>query len=185
VDRKAWEEKGRAYTKHSANRRRSSNSIVTFSASAKRLPGDQRRDATAIWADRYRLELFTRARRRTQDIDRLLQFRLGRPQGRAGRQSGSMRGSTMRKELEGLWPRPLTIRPWAGLTDGTPRGGVFPRMFSAIRAEGHRQKGRDPRDRRFSKKKVRRTDPAGFLRITDDTTMKKLGKQTLLGTTVR
>jgi predicted Zn-dependent protease len=85
----------------------------------------------------------------------------------------------MRKELEGLVAAPIndpTVGP--ALLTGRAAAVFFHEVFGH-RAEGHRQK--DVTEGQTFSKKVNEQILPEFLSITDDTTMKKLGKQDLLG----
>jgi predicted Zn-dependent protease len=87
--------------------------------------------------------------------------------------------ATMRKELEGLVAAPIndpTVGP--ALLTGRAAAVFFHEVFGH-RAEGHRQK--DVTEGQTFSKKVGEQILPEFLTITDDTTMKKLGGQDLLG----
>src|SRR5437762_410775 len=85
----------------------------------------------------------------------------------------------MRKELEGLIKAPI-VDPTVGpaLLTGRAAAVFFHEVFGH-RAEGHRQK--DVSEGQTFSKKVGEQILPPFLSITDDTTMRKLGGQDLLG----
>src|SRR5206468_5598274 len=87
--------------------------------------------------------------------------------------------ATMRKELEGLIKAPF-VDPTVGpaLLTGRAAAVFFHEVFGH-RAEGHRQK--DVSEGQTFSKKVGEQILPPFLSITDDTTMRKLGGQDLLG----
>src|SRR6266536_1528268 len=87
--------------------------------------------------------------------------------------------ATLRKEMEGLVKAPLN-EPSVGpaLLTGRAAAVFFHEVFGH-RAEGHRQK--DISEGQTFSKKVGEQILPDFLSITDDTTMKKLGSQDLLG----
>src|SRR5260221_6439953 len=89
--------------------------------------------------------------------------------------------ATLRTEMEGLVKAPLN-EPSVGpaLLTGRAAAVFFHEVFGH-RAEGHRQK--DISEGQTFAKKVGEPILPDFLSIVDDTTMKKLGKQDLLGYT--
>src|SRR6202030_3951210 len=87
--------------------------------------------------------------------------------------------TTMRQELEGLVKAPInepSVAP--ALLTGRAAAVFFHEVFGH-RAEGHRQK--DAAEGQTFAKKVGEPILPSFLSIVDDTTMKRLGKEDLLG----
>jgi len=140
VDRKPWEERVRAYTKGFANRRRSSIPSDVRGAGAKRVPVTSEKDELQYGQISLRLELFIQASAGRNGHRPLLQFWIGRPQGRTGRQSG-VRGRSDDAQGVGRTGRRAHQRSdrWTGAADGTRRGVFFHEVFGH-RAEGHRRK---------------------------------------------
>src|SRR4029077_11030159 len=104
----------------------------------------------------------------------------GGPPPRAPEEKGVGGGkASMRKELEGLVKAPIND-PSVGpaLLTGRAAAVFFHEVFGH-RAEGHRQK--DVAEGQTFAKKVGQPILPDFLSIVDDTTMKKLGPQDLLG----
>jgi predicted Zn-dependent protease len=181
VDRKPWEEKVRAYTKSFRASTAIINSIVTFTAQAQNAyqvtsEGTQ----LQFGQNRYRLELFIQGKAPDgMDIDRYYNFDWVNPSDAPDDKAVYSAEATMRKELEGLVAAPIndpTVGP--ALLTGRAAAVFFHEVFGH-RAEGHRQK--DVTEGQTFSKKVGEQILPDFLSITDDTTMKKLGGQDLLG----
>ena len=181
VDRKPWEEKVRAYTKAFRESPAIINSIVTFSAQAQNAYQVTSEGTQLQFGQiRYRLELFIQGKAPDgMDIDRYYNFDWVDPKDVPDDKAVYAAEASMRKELEGLVAAPIndpTVGP--ALLTGRAAAVFFHEVFGH-RAEGHRQKD-VTEGQTFSKKVGERILP-DFLSITDDTTMKKLGKQDLLG----
>src|SRR5246127_5601426 len=181
VDRKPWEEKVRAYTKAFRESAAIINSIVTFSAQAQNVfqvtsEGTQLQFGQV----RYRLELFIQGKAPDgMDIDRYYNFDWVDPKEAPDDKAVYAAEATMRKELEGLIKAPI-VDPTVGpaLLTGRAAAVFFHEVFGH-RAEGHRQK--DVTEGQTFSKKVGEQILPDFLSIVDDTTMKKLGSNDLLG----
>ncbi len=174
VDRTPWEAKVRAYTKAFRESAAIINSIVTFSAQAQNVFQVTSEGTQLQFGQiRYRLELFIQGKAPDgMDIDRYYNFDWVDPKVYAAE-------ATMRKELEGLVAAPIndpTVGP--ALLTGRAAAVFFHEVFGH-RAEGHRQK--DVTEGQTFSKKVGEKILPDFLSIADDTTMKKLGGQDLLG----
>src|SRR5713101_6598549 len=181
VDRKPWEEKVRAYTKAFRESPAIINSIVTFSAQAQNAyQVTSERTQLQFGQIRYRLELFIQGKAPDgMDIDRYYNFDWVDAKDAPDDKAVYEAEATMRKELEGLVAAPIndpTVGP--ALLTGRAAAVFFHEVFGH-RAEGHRQK--DVTEGQTFSKKVGEQILPDFLSITDDTTMKKLGKQDLLG----
>jgi len=181
VDRKPWEERVRAYTKAFRESPAIINSIVTFSAQAQNAYQVTSEGTQLQFGQiRYRLELFIQGKAPDgMDIDRYYNFDWVDPKDAPDDQAVYAAEATMRKELEGLVAAPIndpTVGP--ALLTGRAAAVFFHEVFGH-RAEGHRQK--DVSEGQTFSKKVGEQILPDFLSITDDTTMKKLGKQDLLG----
>src|SRR6266850_567658 len=181
VDRKPWEERVRAYTKAFRESPAIINSIVTFSAQAQNAYQVTSEGTQLQFGQiRYRLELFIQGKAPDgMDIDRYYNFDWVDPKDVPDDKAVYAAEASMRKELEGLVAAPIndpTVGP--ALLTGRAAAVFFHEVFGH-RAEGHRQKD-VTEGQTFSKKVGERILP-DFLSITDDTTMKKLGKQDLLG----
>jgi predicted Zn-dependent protease len=181
VDRKPWEEKVRAYTKAFRESTAAINSIVTFSALAQNVYQVTSEGTQLQFGQiRYRLELFIQGKAPDgMDIDRYYNFDWVNPAEAPDDQAVYAAEASMRKELEGLVAAPIndpTVGP--ALLTGRAAAVFFHEVFGH-RAEGHRQKD-VTEGQTFSKKVGERILP-DFLSIVDDTTMKKLGSQDLLG----
>ena len=181
VDRKPWEEKVRAYTKAFRESPAIINSIVTFSAQAQNAyQVTSERTQLQFGQIRYRLELFIQGKAPDgMDIDRYYNFDWVDAKDAPDDKAVYAAEATMRKELEGLVAAPIndpTVGP--ALLTGRAAAVFFHEVFGH-RAEGHRQK--DVTEGQTFSKKVGEQILPDFLSITDDTTMKKLGKQDLLG----
>ncbi len=181
VDRKPWEEKVRAYTKAFRESKAIINSIVTFSAQAQNVYHVTSEGTQLQFGQiRYRLELFIQGKAPDgMDIDRYYNFDWVDPKDTPDDKAVYAAEATMRKELEGLVAAPIND-PIVGpaLLTGRAAAVFFHEVFGH-RAEGHRQK--DASEGQTFSKKVGEPILPAFLSITDDTTMKKLGKQDLLG----
>ena len=181
VDRTPWEAKVRAYTKAFRESTAIINSIVTFSAQAQNVV-QMTSEGTALQFGqiRYRLELFIQGKAPDgMDIDRYYNFDWVDPKDAPDDKAVSAAEATMRKELEGLVAAPIndpTVGP--ALLTGRAAAVFFHEVFGH-RAEGHRQK--DVSEGQTFSKKVNEKILPDFLSITDDTTLKKLGAQDLLG----
>jgi TldD protein len=181
LDRQPWEEKVRAYTKSFRDSTAVINSIVTFTAQA-----DNDFQVTSEGTQlqfgqiRYRLELFIQGKAPDgMDIDRYYNFDWVNPSEAPDDKAVYAAEATMRKELEGLVAAPLN-EPSVGpaLLTGRAAAVFFHEVFGH-RAEGHRQK--DASEGQTFAKKVGEPILPSFLTVVDDTTMKKLGAQDLLG----
>jgi TldD protein len=181
VDRTPWEEKVRAYTKAFRESTKIINSIVTFTAQAENdFQVNSEGTQLQYGQIRYRLELFIQGKAPDgMDIDRYFNFDWVNPSDAPDDRAVYAAEATMRKELEGLVAAPIndpTVGP--ALLTGRAAAVFFHEVFGH-RAEGHRQK--DIAEGQTFAKKVGEQILPGFLSIVDDTTMKKLGNQDLLG----
>lgn len=181
VDRKPWEEKVRAYTKAFRDSTAVINSIVTFSGLGQNVYQVTSEGTQLQFGQiRYRLELFIQGKAPDgMDIDRYYNFDWVNPSDAPDDQAVYAAEATMRKELEGLVAAPIndpTVGP--ALLTGRAAAVFFHEVFGH-RAEGHRQK--DVTEGQTFSKKVGEQILPSFLSIVDDTTMKKLGNQDLLG----
>jgi TldD protein len=181
VDRTPWEAKVRAYTKAFRESAAIINSIVTFSAQAQNVLQVTSEGTQLQYGQiRYRLELFIQGKAPDgMDIDRYYNFDWVEPQETPDDKAVYAAEATMRKELEGLVKAPIndpTVGP--ALLTGRAAAVFFHEVFGH-RAEGHRQK--DVTEGQTFSKKVGEQILPDFLSITDDTTMKKLGGEDLLG----
>ena len=181
LDRKPWEEKVRAYTKEFRTSTSIINSIVTFTAQAQNAYQVTSEGTQLQFGQiRYRLELFVQGKAPDgMDIDRYYNFDWVNPADAPDDKAVYAAEATMRKELEGLVAAPIndpTVGP--ALLTGRAAAVFFHEVFGH-RAEGHRQK--DVTEGQTFSKKVGEQILPDFLSITDDTTMKKLGAQDLLG----
>ena len=181
VDRKPWEEKVRAYTKAFRDSTAVINSIVTFSGQAQNTFQVTTEGTQLQFGQiRYRLELFIQGKAPDgMDLDRYYNFDWVNPAEAPDNQTVYAAEATMRKELEGLVAAPIN-EPSVGpaLLTGRAAAVFFHEVFGH-RAEGHRQK--DVAEGQTFAAKVGQKILPDFLSIADDTTMKKLGKQDLLG----
>ena len=181
VDRKPWEEKVRAYTRSFRASTAIINSIVTYTAQAQSVYQVTSEGTQLQFGQiRYRLELFIQGKAPDgMDIDRYYNFDWVNPADAPDDHAVYAAEATMRKELEGLVAAPIndpTVGP--ALLTGRAAAVFFHEVFGH-RAEGHRQK--DVTEGQTFSKKVGEQILPDFLSITDDTTMKKLGGQDLLG----
>ena len=181
LDRKPWEEKVRAYTRTFRDSAAIINSIVTFTAAAQNAYQVTSEGTQLQYGQiRYRLELFIQGKAPDgMDIDRYYNFDWVNPSDAPDDKAVRTAQATMRKELEGLVAAPIN-EPSVGpaLLTGRAAAVFFHEVFGH-RAEGHRQK--DVAEGQTFAKKVGEPILPDFLSIADDTTMKKLGSQDLLG----
>ena len=181
VDRTPWEAKVRAYTKAFRESAAIINSIVTFSAQAQNvLQVTSEGEQLQYGLIRYRLELFIQGKAPDgMDIERYSNFDWVDPKDAPDDKAVYASEATLRKEMEGLVKAPL-IDPTVGpaLLTGRAAAVFFHEVFGH-RAEGHRQK--DVSEGQTFAKKVGEQILPSFLSIVDDTTMKKLGGEDLLG----
>jgi predicted Zn-dependent protease len=181
LDRKPWEEKVRAYTKTFRESPDILNSIVTFSALGQNsylinTEGTQLQHGQI----RYRLELFIQGKATDgMNIERYYNFDWVDPKDAPSDKEVAAASATLRKEMEGLVKAPLN-EPSVGpaLLTGRAAAVFFHEVFGH-RAEGHRQK--DITEGQTFAKKVGEPILPDFLSIVDDPTLKKLGKEDLLG----
>ena len=181
VDRKPWEERVRAYTKSFRSSTAIINSIVTFTAQAQNAYQVTSEGTQLQFGQiRYRLELFIQGKAPDgMDIERYYNFDWVNPADAPDDKAVYAAEATMRKEMEGLVAAPIndpTVGP--ALLTGRAAGVFFHEVFGH-RAEGHRQK--DVTEGQTFSKKVGEQILPDFLSITDDTTIKKLAGQDLLG----
>jgi TldD protein len=181
VDRKPWEERVRVYTKAFRESPAIINSIVTFTAQAQNVFQVTSEGTQLQFGQiRYRLELFIQGKAPDgMDIDRYYNFDWVDAKDAPEDKAVYAAEATMRKELEGLVAAPIndpTVGP--ALLTGRAAAVFFHEVFGH-RAEGHRQK--DVTEGQTFSKKVGEQILPEFLSITDDATMKKLGKEDLLG----
>ena len=181
VDRTPWEAKVRAYTKAFRESAAIINSIVTFSAQAENVLQVTSEGTQLQYGQiRYRLELFIQGKAPDgMDIDRYYNFDWVDPKETPDDKAVYAAEATLRKELEGLVKAPIND-PSVGpaLLTGRAAAVFFHEVFGH-RAEGHRQK--DVTEGQTFSKKVGEQILPDFLSIVDDTTMKKLGSEDLLG----
>jgi TldD protein len=181
VDRTPWEAKVRAYTKAFRESAAIINSIVTFSAQAENVFQVTSEGTQLQYGQiRYRLELFIQGKAPDgMDIDRYYNFDWVDPKETPDDKAVYAAEATLRKELEGLVAAPIND-PSVGpaLLTGRAAAVFFHEVFGH-RAEGHRQK--DVTEGQTFSKKVGEQILPDFLSIVDDTTMKKLGSEDLLG----
>ncbi len=181
LDRKPWEERVRAYTARFRESAAVINSIVTFTAQAQNvLQVNSEGTELQFGQIRYRLELFIQGKAPDgMDLDRYYNFDWVNPSEAPDDTTVFAAEATMRKELEGLVAAPL-VEPSVGpaLLTGRAAAVFFHEVFGH-RAEGHRQK--DATEGQTFAKKVGEPILPSFLSIVDDTTMKKLGNEDLLG----
>lgn len=181
LDRKPWEQKVRDYTRYFRQSTSVINSIVTFTANAQNIMHLNTEGARLQFGQtRYRLELFIQGKATDgMDIDRYFNFDWVAPSEAPDDKAVYAAAAQLRKEMEGLVASPLndpTVGP--ALLTGRAAAVFFHEVFGH-RAEGHRQK--DVNEGQTFAKKVGEPILPEFLSIVDDTTMKKLGNQDLLG----
>jgi len=181
LERKPWEERVRAYTRNFRESAAIINSIVTFTAQAQNVFQVTSEGTQLQFGQiRYRLELFIQGKAPDgMDIDRYYNFDWVNPSEAPDDKAVFAAEATMRKELEGLVAAPI-VDPSVGpaLLTGRAAAVFFHEVFGH-RAEGHRQK--DAAEGQTFAKKVGEPILPSFLSIVDDTTMKRLGPQELLG----
>jgi TldD protein len=181
LDRKPWEEKTRAYTKYFRESTAVINSIVTFTAQAQNaIQVSSEGTQLQFGQVRYRLELFIQGKAGDgMDIDRYYNFDWVNPTEAPDDKAVYAAAAQLRKEMEGLVVAPLND-PSVGpaLLTGRAAAVFFHEVFGH-RAEGHRQK--DVNEGQTFAKMVGEPILPDFLSVVDDTTMKKLGKEDLLG----
>lgn len=181
LDRKPWEERVRAYTKAFRESPDILNSIVTFSALAQNSYQLNTEGTQLQFGQiRYRLELFIQGKASDgMNIERYYNFDWVDPKDAPSDKDVATASATLRKEMEGLVKAPLndpTVGP--ALLTGRAAAVFFHEVFGH-RAEGHRQK--DITEGQTFAKKVGEPILPDFLSIVDDPTLKKLGKEDLLG----
>jgi predicted Zn-dependent protease len=181
LDRKPWEQKVRDYTAYFRQSTAVINSIVTFTANAENiLQLNSEGTRLQFGQVRYRLELFIQGKAGDgMDIDRYYNFDWVNPSEAPTDKAVYAAAAQLRKEIEGLVVSPLndpTVGP--ALLTGRAAAVFFHEVFGH-RAEGHRLK--DVNEGQTFAKKVGEPLLPEFLSIIDDTTMKKLGNQDLLG----
>lgn len=181
LDRQPWEQRVRDYTAHFRQSPAVINSIVTFTASAQNtLQLTSEGTQLQFGQVRYRLELFIQGKAADgMDIDRYYNFDWVNPSEAPDDKAVYAAEDQLRKEMEGLVVAPLndpTVGP--ALLTGRAAAVFFHEVFGH-RAEGHRQK--DVNEGQTFAKKVGEPILPEFLSVVDDATMKKLGKQDLLG----
>ena len=181
LDRKPWEQKVRDYTRYFRQSTAVINSIVTFTANAENIMQLNTEGTRLQFGQiRYRLELFIQGKASDgMDIDRYYNFDWVNPAEAPSDKAVYAAAAQLRKEMEGLVASPLndpTVGP--ALLTGRAAAVFFHEVFGH-RAEGHRQK--DVNEGQTFAKKVGEPILPEFLSIVDDTTMKKLGNQDLLG----
>jgi predicted Zn-dependent protease len=181
LDRKPWEEKVRKYTRLFRESPAVINSIVTFTAQAQNTyQVNSERTELQFGQTRYRLELFIQGKAGDgMDLNRYYNFDWVNPSEAPDDKAVFAAAANMRKELEGLVVAPIND-PSVGpaLLTGRAAAVFFHEVFGH-RAEGHRQK--DAAEGQTFAKKVGERILPDFLSIVDDTTMRKLHGQDLLG----
>jgi TldD protein len=181
LDRRPWEEKVRDYTRYFRESASVINSIVTFTAQAENTMQVTSEGTELQFGQiRYRLELFIQGKAGDgMDIERYYNFDWVNPADAPDDKAVLAASAQLRKELEGLVVSPLndpTVGP--ALLTGRAAAVFFHEVFGH-RAEGHRQK--DVTEGQTFAKKVGEQILPDFISVVDDTTMKKLGKEDLLG----
>jgi len=181
LDRKPWEQKVRNYTAYFQQSQAIINSIVTFTAQAQNvLQLNSEGTQLQFGQIRYRLELFIQGKAGDgMDINRYYNFDWVDASDAPDDKAVLAAAAQLRKEMEGLVVSPLndpTVGP--ALLTGRATAVFFHEVFGH-RAEGHRQK--DVNEGQTFAKKVGEQILPEFLTVVDDATMKKLGKQDLLG----
>jgi predicted Zn-dependent protease len=181
VDRKPWEERLRVYTKAFRESPAVINSIATFTAQAQNAYQVTSEGTQLQYGQiRYRLELFIQGKAADgMDLERYYNFDWVNPSEAPDDKAVYAAEASMRKELEGLVVSPInepSVTP--ALLTGRAAAVFFHEVFGH-RAEGHRQK--DVAEGQTFAKKVNEQILPDFLSIVDDTTMRKLGSEDLLG----
>ena len=181
LDREPWEEKTRAYTKYFRESQAVINSIVTFTAQAQNaIQVTSEGTQLQFGQIRYRLELFIQGKAGDgMDIERYYNFDWVNPSDAPDDKAVYAAAAQLRKEMEGLVVAPLND-PSVGpaLLTGRAAAVFFHEVFGH-RAEGHRQK--DVNEGQTFAKMVGEPILPDFISVIDDTTMRKLGKDDLLG----
>ena len=181
LDRTPWEARVRAYTKAFRESSAILNSIVTFSALAQNTFQVNTEGTQLQFGQiRYRLELFIQGKAPDgMNIERYYNFDWVDPKDAPSDKDVQVASATLRKEMEGLVKAPLN-EPSVGpaLLTGRAAAVFFHEVFGH-RAEGHRQK--DISEGQTFAKKVGEPILPDFLSIVDDPTLKRLGKEDLLG----
>jgi TldD protein len=181
LDRKPWEQKVRDYTAYFRQSPSIINSIVTFSALSENTMQLTSEGTQLQYGQiRYRLEIFIQGKAADgMDINRYYNFDWVNPSDAPDDKAVLAASAQLRKEMEGLVVSPLndpTVGP--ALLTGRAAAVFFHEVFGH-RAEGHRQK--DVNEGQTFAKKVNESILPDFLSVVDDPTLKKLGKQDLLG----
>jgi TldD protein len=181
LDRQPWEQKVRDYTAYFRKSPAVINSIVTFTALAQNsLQLNSEGTQLQYGQVRYRLELFIQGKAADgMDIDRYYNFDWVNTSDAPDDKAVYAAEDQLRKEMEGLVAAPLndpTVGP--ALLTGRAAAVFFHEVFGH-RAEGHRQK--DVNEGQTFANKVGEPILPDFLSVVDDATMKRLGKQDLLG----
>jgi TldD protein len=181
LDRKPWEQKVRDYTAYFRQSPSIINSIVTFSALSENTMQLTSEGTQLQYGQiRYRLEIFIQGKAADgMDINRYYNFDWVNPSEAPDDKAVLAASAQLRKEMEGLVVSPLndpTVGP--ALLTGRAAAVFFHEVFGH-RAEGHRQK--DVNEGQTFAKKVNEPILPDFLSVVDDPTLKKLGKQDLLG----
>ena len=181
LERKPWEQKVRDYTSYFRQSAAVINSIVTFTAQAQNAVQLNSEGSQLQFGQiRYRLELFIQGKAGDgMDIDRYYNFDWVNAGDAPDDKAVYAAAAQLRKEMEGLIVSPIndpTVGP--ALLTGRAAAVFFHEVFGH-RAEGHRQK--DVNEGQTFAKKVDEPILPEFLSVVDDPTMKKLGKQDLLG----
>ena len=181
LDRQPWEQRVRDYTAYFRKSTAVINSIVTFTALAQNtLQLNSEGTQLQFGQIRYRLELFIQGKAADgMDIDRYYNFDWVNTGDAPDDKAVYAAEDQLRKEMEGLVVSPIndpTVGP--ALLTGRAAAVFFHEVFGH-RAEGHRQK--DVNEGQTFAKKVGEPILPDFLSVVDDATMKKLGKQDLLG----
>ncbi len=181
LDRKPWEQRVRDYTAYFRQSTAVINSIVTFTALAQNTMQLTSEGTELQYGQiRYRLELFIQGKAGDgMDINRYYNFDWVNPSDAPDDKAVLAASAQLRKEMEGLVVSPLndpTVGP--ALLTGRAAAVFFHEVFGH-RAEGHRQK--DVNEGQTFAKKVGEPILPDFLSVVDDPTLKKLGKQDLLG----
>jgi TldD protein len=181
LDRKPWEEKVRTYTRNFRDSKAVINSIVTFTAQAENSYHVTSEGTQLQFGQiRYRLELFIQGKAPDgMDLDRYTNFDWVNPSDAPDDKAVFAAEAKMRSELEGLVAAPVN-EPSVGpaLLTGRAAAVFFHEVFGH-RAEGHRQK--DVAEGQTFASKVGEPILPDFLTVIDDTTMRKIGGEDLLG----
>jgi TldD protein len=181
LDRQPWEQRVRDYTAYFRKSPAVINSIVTFTALAQNIMQLNSEGTQLQYGQiRYRLELFIQGKAADgMDIDRYYNFDWVNASDAPDDKAVYAAEDQLRKEMEGLVVAPLndpTVGP--ALLTGRAAAVFFHEVFGH-RAEGHRQK--DVNEGQTFAKKVGEPILPDFLSVVDDATMKRLGKEDLLG----